>query len=131
MTTASHFRCATRTSGCVGVGSLLLARSGIRLRSIQPHPYTAAEDGGLMAEATDGGRASLASWREVFRGRRGRLTIGLLILEAMVGVEALVVTTILLAVERDLGGLRYYGWAFSAFGLATLTTVSLGGRATD
>jgi MFS family permease len=70
-------------------------------------------------------------WREVFRGRRGRLTAGLLLLEAMVGVEALVVTTILPAVERELGGLRYYGWAFSAFGLATLVTVPLGGRATD
>src|SRR5438132_7199030 len=76
-------------------------------------------------------RPSPAPWREVFRGRRGRLTAGLLILEAMVGVEALILTTILPAVERDLGGLRYYGWAFSAFGLATLITVPMGGKATD
>jgi MFS family permease len=85
-----------------------------------------------MEEMTEpAGRPTPAPWREVFRGRRGRLTTGLLILEAMVGVEALVLTTILPAVERDLGGLRYYGWAFSAFGLATLMTIPLGGKATD
>jgi MFS family permease len=72
-----------------------------------------------------------APWREVFRGSRGRLTTGLLLLEAMVGMEVLIVTTILPAVERDLGGLQLYGWAFSAYGLATLLTVPLGGRATD
>src|SRR4051812_49605977 len=72
-----------------------------------------------------------APWREVLRGRRGRLTPGLLLLEAMVGIEVLIVTTILPAVERDLGGLQLYGWAFSAYGLATLLTGPLGGRATD
>jgi len=49
----------------------------------------------------------------------------------MVGIEVLIVTTILPAVEHDLGGLQLYGWAFSAYGLATLLTVPLGGRATD
>src|SRR5439155_1895026 len=33
--------------------------------------------------------------------------------------------------ERALGGLRYYGWAFSAFGLATVVTIPISGRATD
>src|SRR5437868_6217729 len=84
-----------------------------------------------MATTAGPERARPAPWREVLRGRRGRLTGGLLLLEAMVGIEVLIVTTILPAVERDLGGLQLYGWAFSAYGLATLLTVPLGGRATD
>jgi hypothetical protein len=39
-------------------------------------------------------------WREVFTGARGRLTLGLLILEALVAVEIMVVATILPAAER-------------------------------
>jgi len=72
-----------------------------------------------------------ARWREVFEGQRGRLTSGLLMLEALVAVEVLIVVTVLPAVERDLGGLRFYGWAFGAFGLATIASVPIGGRATD
>jgi len=70
-------------------------------------------------------------WRELFRGPRGRLTMGLLLLEALVGFEALIVTTILPAVQRDLGGIQYYGWAFAATSLATFATIPLAGRATD
>jgi MFS family permease len=84
-----------------------------------------------MATTAEPESARPAPWREVLRGPRGRLTGGLLLLEAMVGIEVLIVTTILPAVERDLGGLQLYGWAFSAYGLATLLTVPLGGRATD
>jgi MFS family permease len=54
-----------------------------------------------------------------------------LLLEALVAVEALIVATVLPAIERDLGGLRFYGWAFGAFGLATIATVPIAGRATD
>jgi MFS family permease len=57
--------------------------------------------------------------------------MGLLLLEALVAVEALIVATVLPAVERDLGGLRFYGWAFGTFGLATIATVPIAGRATD
>jgi MFS family permease len=70
-------------------------------------------------------------WREVFQGARGRLTAGLLLLEALVAVEALVVTTIMPAIRHDLGGIRYYGWAFSATGLATVASIPIAGRATD
>src|SRR4051812_11747331 len=84
-----------------------------------------------MATTAEPEGARPAPWRGGLRGPRGRLTGGLLLLEAMVGIEVLIVTTILPAVERDLGGLQLYGWAFSAYGLATLLTVPLGGRATD
>src|SRR6266540_1231120 len=69
-------------------------------------------------------------WREVFQGKLGRLTAGLLLLETLVAVEAPVVTTILPAVRRDLGGIQFYGWAFSATFLATFASTRIPGRAT-
>jgi MFS family permease len=72
-----------------------------------------------------------AKWRELFRGSLGPLTGGLLLLEAVVAAEALIVTTVLPAVEKDLGGIQYYGWAFAAGSLATFATIPLAGRATD
>jgi len=76
-------------------------------------------------------RAAPPPWREVFAGARGRLTAGLLLLEALVAIEALIVATILPAVEEDLGGLSLYGWTFTAFTLASLGTVPIAGRMTD
>jgi MFS family permease len=70
-------------------------------------------------------------WRELFVGARGRLTAGLLILEALVAVEILVVATILPAVERDLHGLRLYGWNYAALTLASFGAVPIAGRLTD
>jgi MFS family permease len=67
----------------------------------------------------------------VFAGARGRLTAGLLLLEALVAIEALIVATILPAVERDLGGLSLYGWTYTAFTLASLASVPIAGRVTD
>jgi MFS family permease len=70
-------------------------------------------------------------WREVFAGARGRLTAGLLILEALVAIEFMVVATILPAVQRDLHGLDLYGWNYAALTLASFGTVPLAGRMTD
>lgn len=70
-------------------------------------------------------------WREVFGGARGRLTAGLLLLEALVAIESMIVVTILPAVESDLRGLSLYGWTFTALALATFATVPIAGRVTD
>jgi MFS family permease len=70
-------------------------------------------------------------WREVFRGRRGRLTAGLLLLEALVAIQALVVATIMPDVRRDLGMVQLYGLAFTAASLATLAAIPIAGRAVD
>ncbi len=70
-------------------------------------------------------------WRAVFAGARGRLTIGLLILEALVAIEIMVVATILPAVQADLHGLKLYGWIYAALTLASLGTVPIAGRMTD
>ena len=81
--------------------------------------------------ARSGSPAVAPPWREVFAGARGRLTTGLLILEALVAMEILVVATILPAVERDLHGLRLYGWNFAALTLASFGAVPVAGRLTD
>jgi MFS family permease len=67
----------------------------------------------------------------VFGGPWGRLTAGLLLLEALVAIEALIVVTVLPAVERELGGLSLYGWTFTALTLASIGTVPVAGRVTD
>ena len=64
-------------------------------------------------------------------GSRGRLTTGLLILEALIAVEILIVAAILPEVQRDLQGLQLYGWNFSALTLASLGTVPIAGKLTD
>ena len=71
------------------------------------------------------------SWREVFQGRRGRLTTGLLLFEALIAIEALVVATIMPDVRRELGMVQLYGLAFSAFALTTFATIPIGGHASD
>jgi MFS family permease len=83
-----------------------------------------------MAPAASTGTAP-PPWREVFVGARGRLTIGLLILEALVAIEFLVVATILPAVQRDLHGLDLYGWNYAALTLASFGAVPIAGRMTD
>jgi MFS family permease len=71
------------------------------------------------------------SWHEVFEGARGRLTAGLLILEFLAAVQALMVTTILPAIRADLGGLSLYGWALAASSFGAFGAIPVGGRAAD
>ena len=70
-------------------------------------------------------------WRDVFRGRHGRLTAGLLLLEALVAIQSLVVATILPDVRADLGMVQLYGLVFTAASLATIATIPIAGRAVD
>ncbi|MGH2554101.1 MAG: MFS transporter [Actinomycetota bacterium] len=70
-------------------------------------------------------------WREVFSGHFGRLTFGLFLLEALAAVQILVVTAVMPVITRELGGIRLYGWAFSASGLATVMAIPLTGQAVD
>ncbi len=70
-------------------------------------------------------------WREVLRGRWGRLTGGLLLLEAVVAIQSLVVATIMPDIRRDLGMVELYGLAFTVSGLATLASIPIAGRAVD
>jgi hypothetical protein len=79
-----------------------------------------------MARTTSA-RTAPARWRELFEGARSRLTAGLLILEALIALEILIVAAILPAVQRDLHGLQLYGWNYAALTLASFAGRSRGG----
>src|SRR3712207_4747598 len=67
----------------------------------------------------------------VWRGERRTLTVGLLLSMTAVGFEAMAVATVLPAIAADLGGVRLYGWTFSAFMLANLASTIVAGQAAD
>ncbi|MFM7735376.1 MAG: MFS transporter, partial [Alphaproteobacteria bacterium] len=78
-------------------------------------------------EDADPGAISRAIWGP----ERRALTIGLLLNVVAGAFEALAVATALPSVVRDLGGLDLYGWAFSAYLLASLVGIALAGTVAD
>ena len=85
----------------------------------------------MSAEPTTTVEGRPPPWRVVFSGRRGRLTTGLLLLEAIVAIQALVVATIMPDIRHDLGMVALYGLAFTAPSLATIAAIPIAGRALD
>lgn len=63
-------------------------------------------------------------------GRR-MLTAGLVLIVVAAAFEALAVAATMPATAADLGGLSWYGWAFSAFMLANMVAVTLAGPEAD
>jgi MFS family permease len=70
-------------------------------------------------------------WRALFQEGRGKLTTGILLVEFLVAVEALVVIAIMPAARRDLGGTEFYGLVFAGFSLAALVLSPIAGRGAD
>jgi MFS family permease len=56
------------------------------------------------------------------------LTLGAVLVVVAGAFEALAVATILPITLRELGGLSYYGWTFSAFQLANIVGITFGGE---
>ena len=73
--------------------------------------------------------ASSAAWRDILA--RPRLTIGLVALEFMMGIQYLVVITVMPRVQKDIGGIAFYGAVFGGFMLASLVSIPLSGRQAD
>jgi MFS family permease len=63
--------------------------------------------------------------------QRRALTVGLVLTITFVASEALAVVTVMPVVARDLGGLRLYGWVFSAFMLGSVIGIVAAGREAD
>jgi MFS family permease len=59
------------------------------------------------------------------------LITGLVLTVTFVASEALAVVTVMPVVARDLGGLRLYGWVFSAFMLGAVIGIVAAGREAD
>lgn len=92
----------------------------------------------LPGPTTPGGdpRTSIASSgiaadRGVLGDRRRALTVGLVILVAVIAVEGMAVATVMPVVQEDLGGLRLYGLIFSGFMLANLVGITFAGEQAD
>ncbi len=69
--------------------------------------------------------------RGLWAPQRRALTTGLVLTVTFVASEALAVVTVMPVVARDLGGLRLYGWVFSAFMLGSVVGIVLAGREAD
>jgi MFS family permease len=67
----------------------------------------------------------------VFAPRYRAMSIGVLLSITIVAFQALGVGTIMPAVARDLDGLEHYGWAFSAFMLASVVGSVAAGQDAD
>jgi MFS family permease len=74
---------------------------------------------------------SASSWKDIFEPSTRGLTVGLTLITLSVATESLIVTTIMPAIVRDIGGLALYGLAFSAFFLAGLASIPISGWAVD
>ena len=59
------------------------------------------------------------------------LTVGLLLTVVCIAFDGLAVTTVMPIAVRELGGIALYGWAFSAFMLASVVGITVSGRMTD
>ncbi len=67
----------------------------------------------------------------LWSARHRSLTIGLVLTITFIASEALAVVTIMPVVARDLGGLKLYGWVFSAFMLGNVVGIVAAGRQAD
>jgi MFS family permease len=67
----------------------------------------------------------------IWHPQRRRLTVGLVLIVSLTAFEALAVATALPAAIGDIGGVRFYGWAFSSFMLANLVGIQAAGETAD
>jgi hypothetical protein len=79
----------------------------------------------FAADARSGTLSSVNSYGGVFAPAHRALTLGILLSITAVACEGMAVATIMPSVAVELGGLEAYGWAFSAFMLASLASAWL------
>src|SRR5215217_353656 len=65
------------------------------------------------------------------RNQITRITIGLMLSLFMGSMESTVVATAMPTIATQLGGLELYSWVFSAYMLASTTTVPIYGKLSD
>jgi MFS family permease len=82
----------------------------------------------MTPSRTPEGGAPLPPWRAMFRGRLGRVTVGIVLMETLFAIQTLVTITVLPAVVADLGGIRLYGVALSASVLSGAVALPVAAR---
>ena len=82
----------------------------------------------MTPDATGAAPGDHPSWRAMFAGRLGRITVGIVLMETLFAVQTLVTITVLPAVVADLGGIRLYGVALSASVLAGAVALPVAAR---
>ena len=86
---------------------------------------------GARTTVTPAAAAGLPGWRSMFAGTRGRLVVGLLTLEFVGAVQALITVAILPAVSASLGMPRLAPWTFTATNCASIAAFAVAGRWVD
>jgi len=82
-----------------------------------------------MATTTEQGGTGLPT--SVFRGPQRATTIGLVIVVTLIAFEAMAIATAMPSAVRDLDGLAYYSWPFTAFLVASVVGIVLCGDISD
>jgi MFS family permease len=75
--------------------------------------------------------APAIGWRQLLGEGRGRLTVGIMLVEFVAAVQSSVVAAIMPAVAHDIGGIQYYGLVFSGYALASIAATPNAGQAAD
>ena len=83
----------------------------------------------MTTVATEDVQAAVSSG--IWQPEQRRLTTGLVLIVSLTAFEALAVATALPVAIGDIGGVRFYGWAFSGFMLANLVGIQAAGESAD
>lgn len=67
----------------------------------------------------------------VFSRNYRALTVGLVLAMTLNGFLSLAIATVMPMAEQDLGGIKFYGWAFSAYLLASIVGITWAGERAD
>jgi MFS family permease len=92
---------------------------------------TEPESGGAPDTPATAGAGAVAAGSGLWSASHRALTIGLVLTITFIASEALAVITIMPVVARDLGGLKLYGWVFSAFMLGNVVGIVAAGKQAD
>ena len=76
-------------------------------------------------------RTAPPRWREIVAEGRWPLTLGLVTIELLAGMQYLVVAATMPRVLADLGHVELYGWVFAGYSLAGLAAIPRAGRDAD
>jgi MFS family permease len=68
-------------------------------------------------------RVAVPGWRELFAPGRGRIAVGLVLMEFLVAIQVLVEVAVLPAIVAEFGGVRLLGVALSASQVATVVVL--------